>query len=566
MPTILVNADDFRRLLGEQVDTRRLEQLLALVKGEFKGADEEGNWRIELNDTNRPDLWSAEGIARQIGCTLGRRRDYPFFREDPVGQILVEPGLEEIRPYVAAFVVDGLDISESTLVQIIQTQEKLAENFGRHRLAVAIGVYNRRRITFPVHYRPQQPQGHSYIPLGEDAPMTLAQILERHPKGIQYRQTIAGHEQVPLLIDDAGMTLSMPPIVNSRETGEVVPGDADLFVEATGTDLRAVILALNIMACDLADRGGKVQRMRTIYPQATPLGRQLDVPRRLDNEVELSLDDFSRLLGEQLNAPEVADVLERYGCDVTLEGEHLRVQPPPTRADYLHAVDAIEDFAIARGYDSFTPRMPREFSVGRFHPLAELEDRVRDLLIGLGYEEVISNLLVSRLQVAESMNQPGKKLVEILNRMNENYAVLRDQVLPSLLQLEAHSATAAYPHRVFEVGEVAVFDPSRPHGSRTELHTAALVAHRQAGLSESHADLLYLAEQLGLELRLEPGDHPSFIPGRCARVLLVSGEQLGLLGELHPQVLRNWDIGVPASAFEISLSILPAGVAGGSDR
>lgn len=563
MPTILVNADDFRRLLGERVEPRRLEQLLALVKGEFKGSDDDGNWRVELNDTNRPDLWSAEGIARQIGCTLGRRRAYPFFHEEPVGQILVEAGLEKIRPYVAAFVVDGLDITESTLVQIIQTQEKLAENFGRHRLAVAIGVYNRRKITFPVHYRPQPPQEHSYVPLGEDNPLTLAQILERHPKGIQYRNTIAGHEHVPLLIDDAGMTLSMPPIVNSRETGEVVPGDADLFVEATGTDLQAVILALNIMACDLSDRGGKVQRVRTVYPQDTPLGRQLDVPLRLDNKVEVPLEDFSRLLGEPVTAPEVADVLGRYGCDVTLAGERLRVQPPPTRADYLHPVDAVEDFAIARGYDSFNPRMPQEFSVGRFHPLAELEDRVRDLLIGLGYEEVISNLLVSRLQVAERMNQPDKKLVEILNRMNENYAVLRDLVLPSLLQLEARSSTAAYPHRVFEVGEVAVFAAERPYGSRTELHAAALVVHRQAGLSESHADLLHLAEQLGVELRLKPGEHPCFIPGRCARVLLAPERQVGFLGELHPLVLRQWEIGMPAAAFEISLSDMPAGGASG---
>jgi phenylalanyl-tRNA synthetase beta chain len=555
MPTILIDPKDFNELIGSPVDQSKFLEQMDLAKAELKGVDEEGRWRVELNDTNRPDLWSAEGIARQLRAAHGRRRDYPFFRSPPAGEIQVDAALEPIRPYVAAFVVRGLTVNETSLVQMIQTQEKLAENFGRKRKDVAIGVYNQKKITYPIHYRAVDPKEHSYVPLGVEESMTLAEILERHPKGIEYRGILAGKDQVPLLRDDAGLTLSMPPIINSRDLGEVVPGDSDLFVEATGTDIHSVILALNIMACDMADRGGRVDRIRTVYPFDTPLGREVDVPFWMDRSLSIPLEEFTRLLGVPVKSSEVDNVLECYGCDVRVEGETVQVKPPPTRTDYLHPVDVVEDFATARGYETFAPRMPRDFSIGRSDPLSVLEYKVRDHMIGLGFEEMISNNLVARQQLLEKMNLDDQPLVEVANVMNENYAVLRCAVLPSLLQIEAHSGTAAYPHRLFEAGEVAVVDPSSPHGSRTELHLGALVTQRETTLSEIHADLEFLFHQLGLDMELKEMEHPSYLPGRVAQVLSQQ-KAVGVLGEVHPEVLERWELGMPVAAFEINLRAL----------
>ncbi|MBW1808820.1 MAG: phenylalanine--tRNA ligase subunit beta [Deltaproteobacteria bacterium] len=556
MPTILVEPKDFCELLGEELDPEQLVDQLDLAKAEYKGLDEQGYWRIELNDTNRPDLWSAEGIARQLRCAKGRRRDYPFFEGTSAGEIRVDPALEDIRPYVGAFIAKGLKVTETVLKLIIQTQEKLAENFGRRRRDVAIGVYNVNKIKFPVLYKSQDPAGHSYVPLGFEESMSLADILERHPKGIEYRNIFAGCDKVPLLIDQAGLTLSMPPIINSREVGEIGPGDSDLFVEATGTDIHSVILTLNIMACDMADRGARIDRVTTFYPFDTPLGREVVVPHRLDRSLTIPVAEFSRLLGVTIKPIEVDNVLERYGCDISIKGEDFEVTPPPTRNDYLHIVDVIEDFAIARGYETFSPRMPQKFSPGKPDADSVLEDKVRDHMIGLGYEELISSILVARAQIAERMNLADSQVVEIANLMNENYAVLRNAVLPSLLTAEAHSTAAAYPHHMFEAGEVAVFDKSVAHGSRTELHLAALVAHREANLSQIHADLEFLFYQLGLELNLQQVEHPTYLPGRVAKILLPDGRDFGLLGEVNPEVLENWEIGVPASAFEINLDAL----------
>ncbi|NMB76403.1 MAG: phenylalanine--tRNA ligase subunit beta [Myxococcales bacterium] len=552
MPTITIDPNDFAELLGQRLDEAELERQLDLVKGEFKGRDEAGNFRVELNDTNRPDLWSAEGIARQLRAARGRRRDYSFFQGSPVGEIRVESALADIRPFVGAFAARGLRVTEKSLIGLIQTQEKLAENFGRARRDVAIGVYNLGRITFPVHYRAVRPVEHRYTPLGCDEPMSLEAILQRHPKGVQYGGILAGRERVPLLVDAAGLTLSMPPIINSRELGEVVPGDANLFVEATATNLFSLVLALNILACDLADRGARIERIRTVYPYDTPLGREVDLPRQLDRAIQIPLAEFSRLLGVPVQGVEADRVLEHYGCEVSFDGERLLVQPPPTRADYLHPVDVVEDFAIARGYETFEPRLPRDFTIGRLDVRSAYEDAVRRIMVGLGFEELFSNILTSRSSLADALRCPEQPLVEVANVMNENYAALRHLILPCLLAAEGQSATAAYPHRLFETGEVAVFDDAAPHGSRTEVHLCALLAHPQATLSELHADLEFLAQELGREFELVETMRPELIGGRAAAVRL-SGREVGFFGEVHPEVLERFAIGVPAVAFELFL-------------
>ena len=552
MPTISVDPKDFQGLLGFELSDQELERYLDLVKGEYKGRDEDGNYRIELNDTNRPDLWSGEGIARQIRAANGRRRDYPFFTGKSVAEIKVDASIRTVRPYVAAFIVRGITISDSSLTQIIQTQEKLAENFGRKRKDIAIGIYNVDKIRFPIHYQGKAPKKHSYTPLGFDEPMSLADILEKHPKGIEYRWILEGMDKVPLLMDSAGLTLSMPPIINSRELGEVVPGDCNLFVEATGTNLNQVMMAINILACDLADRGGRIERVRTLYPYSTSLGNKVDSPVHLDQEMAVPLEDFGRLLGVPIEWVEVDTMLERYGCDVRLQDGQAIVKPPPTRADYLHQADVVEDFAIARGYETFEPQMPRDFTTGRFCALSVCEDKIRDLMIGLGFEELISNILFSKELLRNKMNLPDEPLVEIQNVMNENYCALRDSILPCLLLAESRSATAAYPHRLFELGDVARFDLSRDCGSQTLLNHAALIAHQKANLSELHADLDFLFGMLEVEYRLASQDHPSFLPGRSARIVVLE-QEVGWLGEIHPEVLERFEIGMPIVGFEMTL-------------
>lgn len=537
----------------------KLEESLALVKGELKdahpGIDE---IKVELNDSNRPDLWCAEGIARQLRCReTGGPEEYPFFAspEPPRDRVVVGEGIRDVRPYIAACKVRGLSVDEETLVQLIQTQEKLAEVFGKKREMVSIGLYRLDQIRFPVRYDVAAPESVSFVPLGFEEAMTLSEILDCHPKGIEYGRLLVGKNRVPLLTDSEGKVLSFPPIINSRGVGEVRVGDADLMVEVTGSDLRLVLLALNIFAVNLHDRGGTIEPIEVEYPFDTEMGRIVRMPLDITGPVLLLPEDVERALGVRLGGDQLVEILRRYGYRLSRNGAAVEARCAPYRDDILHVVDVIEDVAISVGYDQFKPEMPAQFTVGSLSFEEELSDRVRDLLAGCGFQEVISNILCSRAELVDRMALDEARVVEIDNPMSQSYSVVRNWLIPSLLRVEAASSKAFYPHRIFEVGEVAEADHSDAMGSRTIGKVGALLAHPNANFSELHSFMDLLFYYLGLEYRLEAAVHPSFIEGRVGRVVTSAGNA-GIIGELHPMVLEAWEVKMPSAAFEIDLSLL----------
>lgn len=560
MPTISVKPWDLEALLGRKLPEAELIEQLAAAKAEHGGVNPEGDLRIELNDTNRPDLWSPEGVARQLRALLdGGGREYPVFAKPaskPERSIVVDAALREVRPNIAAFRAHGVAITEDALIAMIQTQEKLAEGYGKRRRDASVGIYNAAKITWPVHYVGVGRNEAPFVPLGFEEPMTPEQILERHPKGRDYAYILAGRATVPYLRDAAGVVLSMAPIINSRALGEVKPGDDDLMIEVTGTSLRGVMLVCNIFAADLTDRGFTCEPIAVKYPWKTELGKTVTCPHDFGDTVTLDLAEAGRLLGEKLEAADVTRHLQRYGCRVKGTGRKLKVSCPPWRMDFMHPVDAMEDYAMARGFGSFDPVMPPDFTVGALDATTALADRVRDHLIGCGFEETLGNVLTDRRTVVELGKAfGGGNPVELANPTSENTAVLRDALLPGLLRLEAKSPRATYPHRVFEVAEVQARDAAHPHGSHTEIHAGAIWAAPEVAFSDLHALLVALGFYLGWDVSLEPADTGLFIPGRSARVLR-RGKPEGWLGEVHPETLDALGIRTPVVAFEVGLCVV----------
>ena len=220
----------------------------------------------------------------------------------------------------------------------------------------------------------------------------------------------------------------------------------------------------------------------------------------------------------------------------------------------LHPVDVIEDVVIGVGYDAFEPEMPQDFTVGKFAPNEDLSDRIRGLMVGCGFQELYLQVLGSREDINVRMRTPDAPLVEIANPMSEYYSVARRSLLPGLLRVEAVSRRAIYPHRMFEVGEVAVFDATENHGTRTDVHLTAVEAHGEANLSGMQSYLEAVAYHLNFEYTVRPVEHPSFLPGRSGEICR-DGRAFGIIGEVHPEVLESWGIWVPVSAFEVNIEI-----------
>jgi phenylalanyl-tRNA synthetase beta chain len=226
----------------------------------------------------------------------------------------------------------------------------------------------------------------------------------------------------------------------------------------------------------------------------------------------------------------------------------------------MHAMDVVEDVAISRGYGEFLPVMPGQFTVGGLSRIEQLSDRARELMVGLGFQEIISNILGSPDDYRSRMRLDGTdwgRMVEVGNFMSLTFSCLRQWMIPSLLRVETASSRAFYPHRLFEAGEVAIPDSSRELGSRTDTVLGALLAHATAHFSEIHSCLDVLFYHLGKEYSLEPVQHPSFLEGRAGNIV-VDGIRIGVIGELHPEVLERWQVSVPAVAFEVNLSQLTA--------
>ncbi|MHC4941406.1 MAG: phenylalanine--tRNA ligase subunit beta [Planctomycetota bacterium] len=559
MPTITVNIKDMLSLMGADLEMEDLENRLRLAKAELDDYDADtGEARIELNDTNRPDLWSAEGIARQLKSHFtGQRPAYDIFEKAKAAGLAIEvdAGLEKIRPFVAAFAVKGPPVTDEFLVQIIQTQEKLCENFGRKRRNIAIGIYNAGKIEFPVRYVAAKADEYPFVPLGSEEVMSLDRIIEEHPKGKDYGHLVKGMPAYPLLADQAGKVLSFPPIINSRETGEVLVGDTHLFVEATGSDMRQLVLAMNIMAANFADRGWEVIPAQTKLPYDSCLGREVTVPTDLDTKIELDLDAFSQTIGESFSSGEVEKALTDYGVRVETRGEALTAWCPPFRDDYIHAMDVVEDFAISRGYQSFEPVMPSRFTVGKLKPNTVLMDRAREQMVGLGFEEIFSNILTNRKDERENMLLAEEPIVAVDNVMTETYSVLRSNLLPSLLRVEAQSAKALYPHKLFEAGEICRIDAEASAGSRTEHRLAGLWAAAETGFSEIHSVLDILLFYLVKDYELRPASYPFYFEGRAGDVV-VDGKVVGHIGEVHPEILTRFHVQMPCAAFEVTLEPL----------
>jgi phenylalanyl-tRNA synthetase beta chain len=577
MPKIEVNENLFFDLVGKKYDYDVLEKKLTCAKAELDEKPDasvpadERVIKIELNDTNRPDLWSTNGVARQLRLHEGSvHADYDTFisRKGAVKDcgsriVTVDPELRNIRPFMVAFVISGKAIDDPMLKDIIQTQEKLAWNFGRKRKTISMGLYRVADIKFPVHYKAVDPDKTSFVPLACTEPMTCRQILTEHPKGKDYGWILKDMEKFPLLTDDTGEVMSMAPIINSATLGAVKVGDKDLMVELTGSDMESLMLSANIVACDFFDCGYEILPVRVDHPYETGLGTSVTAPFYFQPSTKAYLSHINQLLGSTFTTEETIAALYCMGNKVSAqkvtndgtEDTEFVLEPPPYRNDFLHEVDVIEDVMIGRGIETFEPKKPNDFTIGRLLPVTQFSRKAKTLMVGLGYQEMIFNYVGSKHDYIDNMGIDPAKVIEIANPMSENYQFIRPEIISSLLRAESGSANAQFPHKIFEIGKVAYLCDEENTGTRSRQKLGFLTAGTNANFNDAASEVSALLYFLDHKYEVSESSDPRFIPGRQAAVI-VNGKEVGVFGEVHPQVLTNWAVSVPCAAGELDLEEL----------
>ena len=572
MPVVDVDPDELRTLVDTNKDDDELREDLFALGLEFEGWTEDDEFQLEFAP-DRLDRLSVEGIARSLRYQYGTDRGLAIPDTNSAEWTINVEETPPERPYVTGAIVRGLDLSEDALDSLIQLQEKLHATMGRQRAKGAIGVHDLTMLKGApakdgaqksITYTSMDPDDERFVPLESNDEMSPREVTESHHMGSVYAELVDGMDRYPAIYDDIGL-FSFPPIINGKRT-EVTENSRDLFIEMTGTDQWTLDRMCAIVCYSLAARGGQVERVNVEYAADAPgelAGETLDRPDFAVKTKTITHDRIESILGISLSGEEVIDCIERSGLSTqdeeTTAGEVYEVEVPPYRVDVLHPIDIIDDIGRAYGFNELEPRYPDVSTVGGRHDRSRLEDAARDTLVGLGFEDLLNFYMTNEAENFERMNVApeddvvgGGDPVTILETYSEEYTILRTWGLPSLMQVLENNTHRQYPQQLAEIGLAAVVDESENTNVAEHRTIAAAIAEPEASYEEARARLQILARSFEKDLETPPTEHPSFISGRAAEVVL-DGKSVGVIGELHPSVLVEHDLEVPVSAFELRL-------------
>lgn len=497
---------------------------------------------------NRPDLLSYQGYKRSFLAFLGKStglKDYKINKPEKDYQVILDSSLKNIRPYTACAIVKNLKLDDEKIKEIIDIQEKIHTTLGRKRKKLAIGIYPLEKIKLPITFKAIEPDKIKFIPLESDREMSGLQILQRHPTGKDYAHLLAGKHLFPVFIDADNQILSMPPIINSHSTGKVTENTKEVFIECSGFDYATLKKCLNIIVCVLADMGGSIYQMEL---KGAP---EKISPDFTNEKMKISIENTNKLLGINLDEKQVKILLEKMGHNY--DSKTKEVEIPSWRTDILHEVDLIEDIAIAYGYENFIPEIPEISTIGQENAKEIFKRKISEILTGLGLIEISNYHLTNKKDQFTKMGIPEKQeknFIE-LEESKTDYNILRKDLTHYSLKILSENVDSEYPQRIFELGKV--FDIDYEKISEKENLCIALTPGNFTDLKKI---VEYLFRMLGSKVEFKENEANSntshFIDGRVAK-LLINNKEIGVLGEIHPRILKNWKIKMPVVLFELSL-------------
>ncbi len=541
MPVVTFQRPDLCRLIGRDIPMDELTERMPMLGGDLDGVDGEAITIEWFPD--RPDLLTLEGTGRALKAFLSESPGMPAY---PVAagrsELRVDASVAAVRPYAGLCFVRGVSFDEAYLKTVVDAQEKLTLAPGRKRRKIAIGVHDARGLEGPFTYTCVGPDEKPFVPLQETRTMTPAEILAEHPKGREYAHLLPDG-RYPVFLDGAGEVISMPPVINAAKTA-LTEQTKDVLIDVTGTDAESVRRTIALLASGFAERGGRIESVQVHDASGT-----WSCPDLRPAERTLSVEYAQTQLGIELSGAEVADCLRRMGHDAEDFDTQVLVHSPAWRYDLLHDIDLVEDVAIGYGFERFGGSLPDTATFGA--PLAHqaMEDRIRELMIGHGWNEARTLTLSNAADQWGAWGAPAEAAVAVQNPVLEEQTILRTRLAPSLLRVLSANRHRPLPHKLFEIGYVVDAD------NRNRLRLAVVEASARAGFSEAKGLAEALVRDLGLDVQLAPADEPGFVPGRQGH-LAQADAVVGHFGELHPDILVHFDLVAATTALELDISAL----------
>mmetsp|Transcript_23920 Transcript_23920/g.58032 ORF Transcript_23920/g.58032 Transcript_23920/m.58032 type:complete len:645 (-) Transcript_23920:176-2110(-) len=572
------------------------------------GASKRVIYKIDV-PANRYDLLCLEGLVLALQVFKGMVANPQLSLSMPHGlaatTMYIAKETAGVRPYILCAILRGVTLNKSRYDSFIDLQEKVMSNVGRKRQLVAIGTHDLDSIKGPFRYEARAPTDIEFQSLFHDEKMTAEKLMksfETHQQIKQYVPIIKDSPVYPVIYDSNREVLSMPPIINGS-LSKISLETKDIFIELTGMDQTKCEIALNCMIAGFAQyctTPFQVEPVQLVFEEGSVFsGETLTYPKVAPRRMIADAARMKKSLTlDKLTNEEVCTHLTRMGIPSKVDqscNNILNCEVPVTRSDVMHECDLIEDLAISYGYNNLTEEVPFVQNVPMEQPINHITDLTRTEFACAGFTECLNWGLQSKKENHEWLQrepaskpdqvqnvdfeyQPFGKPVTIANPKTKEFEVLRTTLLSGLLKTVAHNKMNPPPIRVFEVSDIVLQDgrADTETGAKNRRQAAAVacsdknsqfeVVHglldqilwklnceQKAVLENPNSEEGKLARKRHkLAYHLEPSQDPAFLPGRQAHVM-VNGVKIGVMGIIHPDVLKSFEISLPCSAFEFNL-------------
>lgn len=542
MPVVQLYLNRLQKLVGKKSNKNKI-----LSKIPFLGLDIEEQTneylRVEYSP-NRPDYATDFGIALGLQGLFGIKKGIPkLVIKKGNYSLKVDSSVKNVRPYVTSIVAKHGTLDDETIHQLITLQEDLHFGIGRRRKKASIGIHDLDKIEFPIRYTTVS-KDHKFIPLDSSEESSISEILEKTDVGKQYGSILKNSSKVPIILDAKEKTISFPPIINSALT-TVSSKTSNLLIEVTATDKNTAEDTLAVVATTLQAAGFSLYSIKISgASNSTPLLK----PRKIILNSEL----VNSILGLKLSTSLITNCIKKSRIDATSTKNKINCTIPRYRFDIFGPMDLVEEVALGYGIENLKPTLPPSISVGQKNNITNAIDSISLLMIGMGFTEAVNSSLVS-IEIQNNLtNRSNSDIIQVVESKSQEHTILRDSIIPCLLENLSKNVHEQYPQKLFETG--IVFSKGNP--IQEDFHLAGISAHNEANFSEIKSILQSLLKfGFNIDSETKTISHPIFSEGRTANIL-VNNKIVGILGEINSKVTGNFKIRdeVKVVGFELKLS------------
>ena len=540
MPVVELSYTRLQKLVGKATK-KQISDSLPFLGLDIESEDKD-LVRIEYSP-NRPDYSTDFGIALGLQGLLGIKTGAIKLNVKKSNKyaISVKSEVSKIRPFVTGIVATNGKIDDKTIKQFMTMQEDLHFGIGRKRKKSSIGIHDLDVISFPLVYTTTN-KNHKFIPLNSEKELSISEILKNTDVGKDYGSILGNSPQVPLILDANQKTVSFPPIINAAVT-TVTTKTKNLFVEVTGINKEDAEDMLSVVATILQNAGFTLESVQIS-------GAKNSSPKLEQKKILVNSSLINQTLGLNLNPSKIISSLKKSRLNASTKGKNIICTIPAYRFDIFGPMDLVEEVALGYGIQNLEPTLSPSQTLGQTNPVSLQLKSLSQIIIGLGYLEALNSSLTSKRVLYDMTNRDATKIISVLNSKSQEHTILRDSILPGLLENLSRNIHESYPQKLFETG--TVFTTDNPISEK--INFSSISAHQDANFTEIKSVLQSaLKNGFGIKIETKTTTHPIFEEGRCATVI-VNGKSIGVIGEVNSKIIESYKIRVPVVGFEISLS------------